>query len=171
MEYRVSLASKALQICTDLMSMTVIDKKSVILRLKEMETQKKQNLFTEWEEHDNLQNHIRKIEQQENIDINLLGNLKAQLTQKEILLQNKVIEHQQKLVMLRKHELSTEQSKLDELLFQTSQKILSDNTSDIIVQTSIVKQQTICANVQNLYEKAITNLSKNQQNLGDLIII
>lgn len=171
MEYRASLASKALQICTDLMSMTVIDKKFLILYLKEIEIQKKQNLFTEWEEHDNLQNHIRNIEQQDNIDINSLGILKAQLVLKDILLQNQVIKHQRILASLRKQELSLELSKLDELLFHTSQEILGNETYDMSCKISIRKQQTICDNLQNLYEKVITNLSKNQQHLEDLIII
>jgi hypothetical protein len=170
MKYSASLASKALQICTDLMSITVIDKKSVILLLIEIETQKKQDLFIEWEEHDNLQNHIRKIEQ-ENIDINLLGNLKDQLVQKHILLQNQVIEHQRILAMLKKQELNVERLKLDELLFQTSQEVLSDVKSDMTVQTLIDEQQTICINAEKLYEKAVTNLFKNEQKMKDLIII
>jgi len=55
--------------------------------------------------------------------------LKAQLSQKEILLQNKIIKHQMILTMLKKQELSVEQSKLDKLLFDKYQEILTYNIS------------------------------------------
>lgn len=171
MDQKKELLGKALRICSNLIQVTIIDKKSAILFLKKLEAQKKQELFTEWESRDILQDCIRNNEQQENFDMNLLGNLKAELVQKEIFLQNKVIEHQNILVMLRKNETSLEQTKLEELLFQTSQDILSGNTFDISCKISIGKQQTICTNMQKLYEKAVINLSKNNQTLEKLIII
>jgi len=137
----------------------IVDKESIILTLKEMEEQKKHELFTEWKLHDDLQNHIRSLI---NIEQHKFQNLKVQLVFKEKLVQNKIIEHQKILVVLREHELYAERSKLNELLFKTSQNIL-DNKYDIDVETSIQDQQNICKNFQKLYERAVFNLSKNER--------
>jgi len=51
------------------MTNKVVDTESVISSLIKIEQQKKQELFTEWEQHDIIQNIIREIEQQENFNI------------------------------------------------------------------------------------------------------
>jgi NhaP-type Na+/H+ and K+/H+ antiporter len=166
MDIKINLLWETHQILADQKSEQIIDKESIIISLKEIETKKKQELFKEWKQCDNLQNHIRfsiYIDQSE------LDNLNAKLSCLNFQVQKKVIEHQKILVVLMKHQLSFEQSKLDELLFHETRNIISNNPN-ISIQTLIDEHQIRCAYFQKVYDKSVINLSKNQQYLESLTL-
>ena len=162
MDIKINLLWETHQILADQKSEQIIDKESIIISLKEIETQKKQELFKVWEQCDNLQNHIRFSIYIDQSELEKLSCLNFQV-------QKKVIEHQKILVVLRKHQLSFEQSKLDELLFHKTRNIISNNPN-ISIQTLTDEQQLICDNFQKVYEKSVINLSKNQLYLESLTL-